>query len=45
VVGIGKSGAGHRLDSQVVETHPGSQAGDTVPQIDTSRELHGEQVH
>ena len=43
VVGIGKGGAGHRLDSQVVEAlYPGFQAGDAVPQADSGRELHGE---
>ena len=43
VVGIGKGGAGYRPDSQVVEAlYPSSQAGDTVPQTDSSRELHGE---
>jgi hypothetical protein len=46
VVGVGKGGAGHRLDSQVVETPDASfQAGDAISQTDSSRELHGEQVH
>ena len=46
VVGIGKSGASHRLDSQVVEAlYPGFQAGDAVPQTDSGRELHGEKVY
>jgi len=45
MVGIGKSGAGYRLDSQMVEAlDPGFQAGDAVPQTDSGRELHGEQV-
>jgi len=43
VVGIGKGGAGYRLDPQVVEAlYPSFQAGDTIPQTDSIRELHGE---
>jgi hypothetical protein len=46
VVGIAKGGAGYRLDSRVVEPlYPGFQAGNTLPQTDSSRELHGGQVH
>ena len=42
VVGLGKGGAGHRLDSQVLEALDASfQAGDGVPQTDSGRELHG----
>jgi hypothetical protein len=44
-VGIGKSGAGHRLDSQVVEAvGAGFQTGNPVPQTDPSRKLHGNKV-
>ena len=42
-VGVGKGGAGHRLDSQMVKVlHPGFQAGDAIPQTGSSRKLHGE---
>jgi hypothetical protein len=45
IVGSSESGAGHRLDSQVVEAlDPGFEAGDAVPQTDSGREFHGEQV-
>lgn len=45
-VGIGKGGASHRLDSQVVETLDTSfQVGDAISQTDSGRELHGEQVY
>jgi hypothetical protein len=46
VVGVRKSGASHRLDSQVVEAlYPGFQAGDAVSQADSGRELHGDEMH
>jgi len=46
IVGVGKSGAGHRLDSQMVEAlEAGLQTGDTVPQARSGRKLHGQQVH
>ena len=42
MVGIGKGRAGHRLDPEVIEAlYPGFKAGDTVPQADSGRELHG----
>jgi hypothetical protein len=46
VVGIGKGGAGHRLDPQVIEALDADfLAGDAVPQADSGRELQGEEVH
>jgi len=46
VVGVRKSGAGHRLDAQMVETlDPGFQAGDAIPQTDSGRKLHGDEMH
>ena len=42
VIGVGKGGAGHRLDPQVIEALDASfQTGDGVPQTDSGRELHG----
>jgi hypothetical protein len=46
VIGVAKGGAGHRLDSQMVEVWaPGLQTGDVLPQTRSGREWHGEQVH
>jgi hypothetical protein len=46
VVGIGKGGAGHRLDSQMVEAlEAGLQTGDAIPQTRPGRQLHGNEVH
>jgi hypothetical protein len=46
IVGVGKGGAGHRLDSQMVKAlEAGFQAGDAIPQAGSGRKLHGEQVH
>jgi len=46
VIGVAKAGAGHRLDSQMVEVcAPGLQTGDALPHTPSGRELHGEQVH
>ena len=46
VVGIGKGGASHRLDSQVVEAFEARfQAGDAITETGSGRKLHGEQVH
>jgi len=43
VVSVGKGGTGHRLRSQVVEVlESGFQAGHSIPQADSGRELHGE---
>ena len=35
----------YQLSSLEALFYPGFQAGDTVPQTDSGRELHGEQVH
>lgn len=46
VVGVGKGGAGHRLDSQMVEAlDAGFQTGDAIPQTRSGRKLHGKQVY
>ena len=46
VIGVAKGGAGHRLDSRMVEVcAPGLQTGDALPQTRSGRELHEEQVH
>jgi hypothetical protein len=46
VIGIGKGGAGRRLDSQVVEAvDAGFHTGNAISQTRSSRKLHGKQVH
>lgn len=46
VVGVRKSGAGHRLDSQMIEAlDAGLQIIDAIPQARPGRKLHGKQVN
>ena len=46
MVGIGKGGAGYRLDSQVIEiVKPGFQAGYSIPEAASAGKLHKQQVN
>ena len=46
VIGVGKGGAGHRLDSQMVKVgKPGFQDSHPIPQAGTGSDLHEDEVH
>jgi hypothetical protein len=46
VIGVGKGGAGHRLDSQMVKVgKPGFQCNHLIPQAGTGSDLHEDEVH
>jgi hypothetical protein len=46
LLALAKGGAGHRLDSQMVEAfEAGFQTGDAIPQTNSGHELHGKQMH
>jgi hypothetical protein len=46
VIGVGKGGAGHRLDFQMVKVgKPSFQGSHPIPQADTGSDLHEDEVH